>query len=163
MKKLKEPQKNLSNFLNAIHNLNDKLGSILFQLPPNWHMDVKRLKTFLTELPSEHRYVLEFRDSTWFDESVYKLLSVYNVAFCIYDLEGKISPEVITSDFVYIRLHGPDKNAYQGSYSKRQLTTWANKFNNWAKEGKEIYCFFDNDQKGYAAKNALTLRNIFGS
>ena len=74
-----------------------------------------------------------------------------------------MSPEIITAGFVYIRLHGPNDDAYQGSYSKRQLTSWARKFHNWAEGGKEIYCFFDNDQKGYAAKNALTLKNILNS
>jgi len=163
MKKLKEPQKSISNFFNTIGNLNNKLGPILFQLPPNWRINSKRLEAFMAELPERQRYVFEFRDRTWFDNSVYDLLLEYNAAFCIYDLKGKMSPEIVTADFVYIRLHGPDKTAYQGSYSKRQLTTWANKFNNWAKEGKEVYCFFDNDQKGYAAKNALTLKNILNS
>jgi uncharacterized protein YecE (DUF72 family) len=163
MKKLKEPQKSLSNFLNTISSLNDKLGPILFQLPPNWHMDLKRIEAFIAEFPDKHRYAFELRDRTWFDESLYKLLSEYNVAFCIYDLKGKMSPEIITADIVYIRLHGPNEIAYQGSYPKRQLTAWANKFNNWVKEGKEVYCFFDNDQKGYAAKNALTLLQIVNS
>jgi uncharacterized protein YecE (DUF72 family) len=163
MKKLKEPRKGLSNFLNTIGNLDDKLGPVLFQLPPNWHRNTKRLEAFLAELPSKHRYAFEFRNRTWFDESVYKLLLEYNAAFCLYDLEGKTSPEIVTAEFVYIRLHGPSDAAYQGSYSNRQLTIWAGKFHKWLEENRKIYCFFDNDQRGYAAKNALTLQHIVNS
>jgi len=160
MKNLKEPQKSLSNFLSTISNLKDKLGPILFQLPPNWHVNPKRLEAFLAALPDGQCYAFEFRDKTWFNQDVYNLLSEYNAAFCIYDLKGKRSPETITADFVYIRLHGPSDVAYQGSYSKWQLNRWVKKFRAWMNEGKDVYCFFDNDQRGFAAKNALTLQHI---
>jgi uncharacterized protein YecE (DUF72 family) len=74
-----------------------------------------------------------------------------------------MSPEIVTADFIYIRLHGPDKNAYEGSYSKRKLNSFAKKFNKWTREGKDVFCFFDNDQKGFAAENALTLQQIINS
>lgn len=163
MKKLKDPQEGLPNFLSVIHSLGNKLGPILFQLPPNWRINIKRLEAFLAKLPDGHCYTFEFRDKSWFDEKIYELLSDYKVAFCIYELSGQISPEMVTSDFVYIRLHGPKAAAYRGSYSKRQLNMWADKFRRWLKEGKEIYCFFDNDQKGFAAKNALALQHIINS
>ncbi len=163
MKKLKNPQKSLSKFLSVIRNLEGRLGPILFQLPPKWRINKERLEAFLAALPTRHSYTFEFRDKSWFDEDVYELLSRYNSAFCIYDLEGSQSPEVITSDFVYIRLHGPSRNAYEGSYCRKKLKTWAGKFDKWSKNSKEIYCYFDNDQNGYAPKNAYTLQNIVNS
>jgi uncharacterized protein YecE (DUF72 family) len=163
MKKLKDLEKSLSNFMDSVDSLDGRLGPILFQLPPRWHMNPERLESFLDKLPDRRRYTFEFRDKSWFDERVYDLLSAHNAAFCIYDLEGQMSPEIVTADFIYIRLHGPDKNAYEGSYSKRKLNSFAKKFNKWTREGKDVFCFFDNDQKGFAAENALTLQQIVNS
>jgi len=65
----------------------------------------------------------------------------------------------VTADFVYVRLHGPE-GAYQGRYSDATLADWAEAFLSWASQGKEVYCYFDNDEKGYAAQNALELKNL---
>lgn len=160
MKKLKDTQKSLSDFLSAIRILNGNLGPLLFQLPPGWHKNLERLEDFVKALPRNYKYAFEFRDITWFDERVYKILREHNAGFCIYELAGNKSPEIITSDFVYIRLHGPGNEKYKGNYSTQQLNTWAVKLRRWANEDKEMYCYFDNDQKGYAAKNALALKKI---
>jgi uncharacterized protein YecE (DUF72 family) len=117
------------------------------------------LEKFLKILPEKHRYVFEFRDSDWFREETYEILKKHNAAFCIYDLEGELSPLEVTADFTYIRLHGPQE-AYEGSYSKKALTQWAERFLEWEKNGKEVFCYFDNDEKGYAPKNALKLIHI---
>jgi len=163
MKKLKDPRKSLSNFLKVIDTLKDKLGPVLFQLPPRWHINAERLESFLNQLPREYPCAFEFRDSSWFDEKIYQVLTDYNAAFCVYELAGHRSPERVTSDYVYIRLHGPKAAAYEGSYSKQCLNTWADKIRKWMKDGREVYCFFDNDQYGYAAKNAAALREILNS
>jgi uncharacterized protein YecE (DUF72 family) len=94
---------------------------------------------------------------------VNRLLELYNAAFCIYQLAGYHSPFDITADFAYVRLHGPDAGKYQGSYSKAQLRGWAQRIEQWAARLKAIYIYFDNDQAGYAAQNALELKNmVFG-
>ena len=160
MKKLKDPQKSLTNFLSAVEGLKKKLGIVLFQLPPYWHKNEERLNSFLSKLPRKIKSAWEFRDKSWFDENIYKILSKHKAAFCIYEISGEMSPEIVISDYIYIRLHGPDNKKYQGDYTKHQLKYWAEKFHNWLKEGKEIYCYFDNDQKGYAAKNAATLQQM---
>jgi len=163
IKKLNYPEHSLPLFLSTIYTLRKKLGPVLFQLPPSWRLNIKRLEDFLAQLPPKKRYTFEFRNETWFDDSVYNLLSKYNVAFCLWDLKGKMSPEIVTADFVYIRLHGPTENAYEGSYSKMHLNKWARKFRKWVSQGKDIYCYFDNDQSGFAAKNALALKQIINS
>ena len=159
MKKLKDPEDSTAKFFDRITALDDKLGPILFQLPPNWGVDVQRLENLLEALPSEFRYGFEFRDTSWYDNEVYELLEKYNAAFCIYDLEGHVSPKKITSDLIYIRLHGPDC-AYQGSYDKQALSGWAGALSNWDSRDREIYCYFDNDQNGYAAQNAQQLSDM---
>lgn len=78
-------------------------------------MNIERLRTFLEKLPQGNRFAYEFRDPSWFDESVYEILSAHNASFCIYDLKGQTSP-------------------------------------------KDIYCYFNNEQAGYAVQNALALQ-----
>ncbi|MEX0780399.1 MAG: DUF72 domain-containing protein [Balneolales bacterium] len=62
-----------------------------------------------------------------------------------------------TFDLVYIRLHGPSENPYQGEYQKQGLQERVRNINKWSRQGKQVYCYFDNDQKGYAPKDALRL------
>ncbi len=159
MKKLKDPGKSVATFLERISVLEDKLGPILFQLPPRWHLNVQRLTTFLDALSSEFRYAFELRDQSWLNEQVYALLARHNAAFCIYELDGFLSPKKITTDFVYVRLHGPD-GPYQGSYDDPALAGWAGAFSTWSAQGRGIFCYFDNDQAGYAAQNAARLRSM---
>jgi uncharacterized protein YecE (DUF72 family) len=159
MKKLKDPVKPLSNFFKGIEVLQDRLGPILFQLPPRWSLNLNRLESFLKALPSGYRYSFEFRDQSWFDSQAYELLEAHNAAFCIYDLDRRISPKQVTADLVYVRLHGPGA-AYQGKYTKRDLAGWAGAFSTWWKQGKDVFCYFDNDQAGYAVQNAVELNTM---
>ena len=159
MKKLSDPKQSVKRFFHAIEVLGDKLGPVLFQLPPRWHLNVDRLKRFLDALPGSWRYAFEFRDDTWFTQDTLKTLAEHGAAFCIYDLAGRQSPEAVTTDLVYIRLHGPEK-AYQGRYRTRALARWATRCQAWSKEGRDVYCYFDNDEKGYAAQDALALKRM---
>jgi uncharacterized protein YecE (DUF72 family) len=157
MKKLKDPERTIARFFETITVLRHKLGPILFQLPPRWRMNVLRLEEFLKALPKTFHYAFEFRDESWFAQPVYDLLTKYHAAFCLCHLAGRWSPEIVTTDFVYIRLHGPGE-AYQGTYPSQTLRLWANKCHTWAQSGKDVYCYFDNDQDGYAPINALALQ-----
>lgn len=160
MKKLKEPETTLPPFLERIAALGPgRLGPILFQLPPKWRCNPDRLQRFLAYLPKAHRYAFEFRHPSWFGEEINELLARAGAAFCIYQIAGQLSPQTVTGDLVYIRLHGPD-GAYQGSYPRETLVAWAAAVTGWAKEGKEVFCYFDNDQLGYAAENAAQLRDL---
>jgi uncharacterized protein YecE (DUF72 family) len=159
MKKLNVERENISIFFKSVNKLKEKLGPILFQLPPKWKVNVERLSKFLRILPRKHRYAFEFRNQTWYDEKVYALLKKYNCSFCIYELEHHLSPVITTANFVYIRLHGPG-NKYAGSYTARQLSKWAGWCEVWKRQGKDVYIYFDNDQLGYAALNALALQKM---
>jgi uncharacterized protein YecE (DUF72 family) len=159
MKKLLDPERTLAPFLERVALLQDKLGPILFQLPPRWHFNEARLAAFLTTLPDTYRYTLELRDPSWINGRTLDLLACHGVAFCIYELAGYLSPRVTTADFVYIRLHGPN-GPYQGRYGAQNLAGWAEAISAWSRQGREVFCYFDNDAAGFAAQDALELQEM---
>lgn len=159
MKKLKDPAESIGRFFAAIEPLKDKLGPVLFQLPPRWRVNAERLEAFLAALPEGYRHAFEFRDESWHYSEIFETLARHNAAFCIFDLEGKQAPAEVTADFAYIRLHGPD-GAYRGSYGEQALAGWARRIAGWRDSGLDCYCYFDNDEAGYAFANAVRLREI---
>lgn len=159
MKKLKDPAETLPPFLERMKRLGDRLGPLLFQLPPNWRFNPDRLDAFLAALPDEFRCAIEFRDPSWYDDRAIAALERAGVAFCIYELAGHESPRAVTADLVYIRLHGPGE-AYQGKYDTQTLAGWAGAISAWLREERTVYCFLDNDEAGYAAVNAQSLADM---
>jgi uncharacterized protein YecE (DUF72 family) len=169
MKKLSDPETSTVKFFERVAILREKLGPILFQLPPNWRPNLERLDTFLSALPTGRQYAFEFRDPAWLEPAVLpalnKVLARHNAALCIYNFAGRTSPKEISADFTYIRLHGPE-GPYQGKYSAEQLKDWAREIAVWTGSGKSsdhsikrsVYCYFDNDAAGYAPLNAQELR-----
>ncbi|MBV8865652.1 MAG: DUF72 domain-containing protein, partial [Acidobacteriaceae bacterium] len=162
MKKLKDAQAGVTKFLDAVEVLAEKLGPILFQLPPNWELDYERLRSFLEILPEYHRYAFEFRNASWEVQEIYDLLTRYRSAHCAFDLAGYQSPIRVTTDFLYIRLHGPG-NRYQGSYGDKPLRRWAERIAAWRKQLAAVYIYFDNDDSGYAAFNAARLQEFISN
>ena len=159
MKKLNEVELSLDILLENARCLDKKLGTILFQLPPGWNVDLERFRKFLKILPVDQRFVFEFRNSSWYTKEIYQMLAEHHCAFCIYELAGHCSPIEVTADFVYIRLHGPG-NKYQGNYEEKVLKRWTDKLIGWRDKGKDVYVYFDNDQDAFAAFNALTLKDL---
>jgi len=162
IKKLKDIDEPLEEFLLRTRGLKGKLGAILFQLPPSLSLDLGRLREFATLIPKDLHAAVEFRDLTWHTDETCRILTEKNIAFCIFELAGKQSPLVTTADFVYIRLHGP-AGAYQGDYSDEALQKWAERIIQWENKGKEVYFYFDNDEKGYAPKNATRLIELIAT
>lgn len=160
LKKLKLDKEGVKLFFSRIRYLKEKLGPVLFQLPPRWKCNPERLRQFLSILPSTYQYAFEFRDTSWYNQQTYDLLKEFDCAFCIYELAGHHSPMEITSNLVYVRLHGPAMDKYQGSYSLLQLKRWAKQCTAWREQGKDVYLYFDNDQAGYAAFNAEKLLQL---
>lgn len=158
MKKLNDPELALERFFEPIELLGDALGPIVFQLPPNWGPNPSRFEAFLEALPDRHRYAFELRDTRWIRDDIIRLLERYRIAFCIWDLRGIQSPRIVTTDFSYIRLHGPSVNAYQGSYDDASLDDWARWIAGQSRELREIHVYFDNDHAGIAPHDALRLR-----
>jgi uncharacterized protein YecE (DUF72 family) len=160
MKKLKDPTQTFGNFIENADHLEEKLGPILFQLPPKWEYNKERFADFVNALPpSGYRYSFEFRNQSWDNDEVYDMLRSHNISYCLYELEYYRTPIISTADFIYIRLHGPEKR-YAGNYTDAVLQQWADYCRGWLSEGKDIYVYFDNDQNAYAAFNAMKLKAL---
>ncbi|MFI5334942.1 MAG: DUF72 domain-containing protein, partial [Chlamydiales bacterium] len=124
IKRLKDPKPSLQKLFSCVDGLGSHLGPILFQLPPHWELNLERLRSFLKALPKRRKYAFEFRNSSWLVEEVYDLLREYGTGFCIYDLNGFTTDPIVTTDFVYVRLHGP-KAAYKDKYPLSSLKKWS--------------------------------------
>ena len=137
--------------------LKDKLGVIVIQLPPSLKFDEQLVGDFLLLLPSNYRYAIEARHGSWLCDSCFSLLQQHNIAWCIADTASRYPyHEVVTANFVYIRLHG-SKKLYASEYTMQELEEWANKIIAW---DKITYCYFDNDVNAYAVFNALSLKRL---
>jgi uncharacterized protein YecE (DUF72 family) len=158
VKRLKEPDDPLARFFGMARLLKEKLGPVLFQMPPNLVFDEQAATQFCRSVVSyNHRCVLEVRHSSWLENTALAILENSNIALCISDTAGRYPySEVITADFVYIRLHGSRK-LYASDYTEEELMSWARKIEKW---NRDTYLYFDNDFEGYAPKNAIRLKEI---
>ena len=105
------------------------------------------------------RRAVEFRDKSWCQKEVYDILKKYNVAWVIADFSKYLKTEIVTADFVYIRMHG-GKILYSSNYSKEELRKLAKKIKEYLNQNLDVFCYFNNDAKGYALKNANTLMSF---
>ena len=160
-KRLKDPESTLGRFIGTVSLLGEKVGPLLFQLPPRFKVDLPRLEVFLDALPRSGHYAFEFRDHSWFVSGVRDALIRHNAGFCLYDQAGLVTPVWITAPFVYVRLHGSGET-YQGRYSEEMLRPYAARILEWADEGKQIFCYFNNDPMGNAVENARMLIEMLG-
>jgi uncharacterized protein YecE (DUF72 family) len=155
MKKLLEPEHALDNLLARAVVLGEKLGPVLFQLPPRWRFNPERLDAFLSALPAFHRYVFEFREPSWYHPEAYAILRRHRAALCLHDMAGQ-SPQELTADWTYLRFHGAE-GRYHGGYSRETLDRWAKTLSEWARRGLDVYAYFNNDAFGQAIVDARTL------
>jgi uncharacterized protein YecE (DUF72 family) len=142
--------------------LKEKLGVVLWQLPPQFEFQKERLEEFcvlLSTLPrsKSHRHVFEFRNKSWFCNEAFRILEEFQFAFCIAHGSGLPLMEKISSDFIYLRLHGGEV-LYGSNYSDKELKQWAEKIQEWRKKDKTVFTYFNNDAYGFAIKNALHLK-----
>lgn len=156
IKKLRNIGSAVDNFLSRACLLQNKLGPLLYQLPPNMKRNDEVLQSFLSSLPQEYRHVFEFRHESWIDEAVFGILRRYKVGLCVFDMPGFTCPSVATSDFAYIRFHGSG-GMYSSCYSNEELSQWAKEIAKLAEGVKAVYIYFNNDAEAFAIKNALTL------
>jgi uncharacterized protein YecE (DUF72 family) len=157
-KRLYGPEEWARRIEKGLHELGDKRGPLVVQLPPDLERDDGRLEYFLARLPEWIRVAVEFRHPSWQDEAVYALLERYGAAYCV--MSGANLPCVLraTTSFVYVRLHGPDsRNLYAGSYTEDSLRWWAERIAEWDRQGRDVYVYFNNDGAGNAVRDAETL------
>jgi len=164
IKRLKDCREPLSLFFDHASALKEKLGAVLWQLPPRFKFQKERLEEFcilLSTLPRSKslRHAFEFRDASWYGQEVFRILEEFDFAFCI--AHGSVLPliEKVTSNFIYLRLHGGEV-LYGTNYSDKELDRWAGKIEVWRSKRKAVFVYFNNDAYGFAVKNALTLKKM---
>lgn len=139
--------------------LRGKAGPILFQLPPRMSANRERLASFLKLLSPKRRYTFEFRHPSWYEPLILDLLRDHDVALCLSDHADAPAPWEVTASLVYIRGHGPS-GRYHGHYPDKALEGWARHIRRWRRQRRDVYCFFDNDQKSAAPKDAQRLKAL---
>jgi len=157
IKRLRNSEEPVDTFITRAKGLGEKLGPLLYQLPPNLHRDDDRLESFLSILPSGMKHVVEFRHQSWLEDSVFEILHKHNVGLCIFDMPDISCPLVATADFAYIRFHG-STGLYSSCYSNEELADWVKRLTNLAANVKVLYIYFNNDAEAFAVRNAVTLR-----
>ena len=136
-----------------------KLGPVLFQLPPQFKADRERLASFLKMLPKRRRYAFEFRHESWYDDRILDVLRERNISLCLSDHHDAPSPWEATATHVYIRGHGPE-GRYRNHYSDETLKHWAAAIKKWKRQQRDVYCYFDNDQKSAAPADGKRLMQL---
>lgn len=209
IKRLREVEAPLANFFaSGVLGLNEKLGPMLWQFPPTFRFDAALFEAFLAQLPhdseqaaqlaekceprmegrslihTDHkralRHAVEIRHESFVDASFVELLRRYRVALVVADTAGKWPyREDLTSDFLYLRLHG-DKQLYTSGYSEAALRRWKSRIERWSagsqpddahlisdrsassRRSRDLYCYFDNDVKVRAPYDARRLIDMLG-
>jgi uncharacterized protein YecE (DUF72 family) len=136
-------------FYRTAAELGEKLGAVLYQLPPDVKKDLPRLAAFLGLLPAGGRAAFEFRHASWFSDDVFDLLRRHGAALCVAESEELEVPVVASAAFGYLRLRKAD-------YGPRDLTTWAERILDQAWE--DVFVFFKHEEgaRGVALAQALT-------
>lgn len=141
--------------------LGDRHGVLLVQLHPEQRRDDARLASFLGSVPTTIRVAVELRHPSWNDPAVYAVLKRHRAAYVVISGGGLACIPRATTDLVYVRMHGPDRDAmYTGSYSPGDLRRWADRITDWDVAGRDVWLYFNNDLGGHAVRNALSLREL---
>lgn len=151
-KRLKEADEAVSYFFRTATTLGDRLGPVLFQLPPNLKKDLPRLTEFLALLPPASRSAFEFRHESWFDDEVFGSLTSAGAALCWAEDEALSTPPAPTAGWGYLRLRRQD-------YGAAELAAWAERIR--AQAWSEAYVFFKHEEEGTGPRLAEELSDLF--
>jgi uncharacterized protein YecE (DUF72 family) len=153
IRRLKDAAPDVAEFTRRAAVLGDRLGMLLFQLPPSLRKDLPRLRDLLGALPPGRRVALEFRHDSWHDDEVYAALRERGAALCVADTdEDGTSPFVCTSDHSYLRLR-------RTQYSRSDLRAWADRIA--AQPLARAYVYFKHEDEALAPRFALALEEIW--
>src|ERR1700736_2017441 len=142
-------------FHDVVSALGEKLGPVLFQLPPNFKKDTILLADFINCFPGGLRAAFEFRHESWFDEEVFDALKSRNVALCLADTEDLATPQVVTADYGYLRLRRAD-------YAQRDVERWAGFVRGQDKHWSDAFIYFKHEEAGIGPKLATQMMEILG-
>ena len=137
VKRLKVERESIERSYGTLAGLGPKAAVVLVQLPPRMKFDEERAERFFKQVaPRRRRHALVIGETQHWPTHV-----------------------AVTADFVYLRFHGPERR-YGSSYTDETLGEWARRINEWRREGRDVFAYFNNDEMGYAPRNALRLREL---
>ena len=148
IQRLAVPSDSLDYFLQVSSGLGQRLGALLFQLPPFFKCDGPRLEAFLSELPRDIPVSLEFRHDSWFNTEIYEILEQRAAALCIHDSDDGTTPLVMTSRFVYLRLR-------RAQYTPESRSQWQEIIQAWVREGRDVFAYIKHEDNPDAPLIAL--------
>jgi len=153
--KLRDCADTLEYFCKVISGLGNRLGPVLFQLPPTFKKDAEVLSSFLREFPSLLA-AFEFRHESWFADEIFELLKSRNIALCIADTEDLATPRKITADYGYLRLRRED-------YNTSDVKRWAQFIREQASDWREVFVYFKHEESGIGPKLAGQMAGMLGT
>ena len=152
--RLKIPSDALDYFLTVIRGLENRLGMVLFQLPPFFKCDVQKLEAFVAVLPRGIPAAFEFRHDSWFKEEVYAFLRERAVALCIHDADDHTTPIELTAPFTYVRLR-------RSEYTEDRRREWQDRIRGWAEGGTDVFAYIKHEDNPNAPLIALEFAKAF--
>jgi uncharacterized protein YecE (DUF72 family) len=157
--KLKEPEESVVTSRDNMRPFEKKLAVVVWQLPASFGRDTERLDSFgrvLRRRWRKVRHAIEFRHPSWFEDQVASIMAEHDLAVCQSDAADWPLWDAVTTDLVYVRLHGHTRT-YASAYSDTHLDEWAGKVRGWHSEGRDVHVYFDNDAEGAAPFDAARL------
>lgn len=142
-------------FCSVAGTLGDKLGALLFQLPPNLKVNLELFDLFLADLPPKAPAAFEFRHPSWFDETVLDRLRTRGYALCVADSETLSTPLTVTADFAYFRLRDE-------GYTPIDIAAWGDRIRESTAGCRDVYVYFKHEDEGKGPEFAALLRERLG-
>lgn len=158
--KLARPAEPLDRLLSRAAHLGDRLGPLLYQLPPRWDVDLARLRDFVDLLPAGQLHAIELRDARWYTDAVVALMDRPHLTLCLHDMRESASGYRDLGGFTYLRFHG---TGYDGRYDEAALEEAAAWLAPRLAAGRPAFAYFNNDLGGHAVRDAQRLRSLLQS
>jgi uncharacterized protein YecE (DUF72 family) len=150
-KRLQDAEEDVAELVRLARLLDDRLGTILFQLPPTFRYDRAILEPFLASLPPVARYAMEFRHESWAGGEAVELLKAHGVAYCGADTEQTpLEEPPVTAPHAYLRLRKEE-------YSEQEIRVWGAKVCNLLEKGTDVFCYFKHEGGGVGPAYALAM------
>jgi len=155
IKRLKATEDFVKRFLGTIEALAraERLGPVLFQLPPNLRADTELLETFLATIPRGLRAAFEFRHTSWFGDDIFHMLREHNIALCVAETEERTTPDVVTADFCYYRFRKP-------TYTPDERRGMVDRIQEHLGQNREVFAYFKHEE---TPEGALYAVEVLGS
>lgn len=161
VRRLKDPRAPVEYLMDRVGRLDDRLGPVLLQLPPDMRIELDRLDDTLSAFGPAVRVAVEPRHASWFTHELCQLLVRHRAALCLADRRGPVTPVWATASWLYVRFHA-GRASPPSCYGVRALRTWAGRLADAWPPPARGYVFFNNDAYACAIANARTFELLLG-